>query len=754
MKGKKYFIVISLILLVVLAAVALVACDKDKDKDKETKYTLSLVCKRSREGSVVGGGSYSEGNYVSITAIANKGYKFFGWYDGDDLVSNKENYTFTMGTKDLIYTAKFAENPDMSIFEFTSDTQRCTITGLKDKSVTEIVVPSCVTDIDDEAFKFLNNITSITFPSSLQTIGDGAFQGCTNLLRIVIPNGVVSIGRNAFKSCSKLKNITIPDSVRSIGEEALGSCYNLTSLTIPFVGETKDSEDANLAFIFSRIPESLTNLVITNSEIIPEGAFRNCFDIKSITLSDKTKYISNAAFDSCLSLSEIHIPDSVVYIGTNAFIYCRSLTSITIPRSVKYIDKSAFYECYALAEVYNLSSLDIEEGMHEFGQVAYYALDVYNSLDIVSKLSVKDGFVIHNDGDIVTLVKYIGKEQDVIVPESVTAIKEGAFVNNKYITNVTLPKGVLTIGNEAFALCENLINIEIPDSVQSIGKRALTKCKNLKNLNIPKSTVSIADDAFVGCSGLETITVAEDNPNYRSNGNCLIDTQNKSLILGSNKSVIPNDGSITAIANNAFLNLEGLTNIVIPEGVTSIGDLSFADCKGLMNLVIPKSVVSIGKDAFAGCNNLENIIVANDNARYSGAGNCLIDLTTKTLLRGCKNSVIPDNGSVAVIGDRAFADCNGLTNIVIPKGVTAIESGAFNGCSFLTSIIIPDSVKFIEHNAFYNCDSLRSFAFENTEGWYITENKDATDGVAIDVTDPEVNANKFREYKSQYWKRK
>lgn len=818
MKGKKFLIVMSLILLVVLSAVALTACDDNK----EANYTVNLECKNSSEGSVSGGGSYESGTSVTIMAFVNKGYDFLGWYEGDNLISKKEYYNFTL-EKDVLYTAKFAVSPDMAIFDFTSDTERCTIKSIKDKSVSEIVVPNCVTDIGENAFSKLKQLTSVTLPDSLQIIGENAFISCANLKSISIPDSVTSIGdyafyksglesveisggirqmgeyafascnnltdltiaegvsvigKSAFNYCNKLTSVTVPDSVRSIGAETFGGCASLTSLSIPFVGETADVDNnANLLFIFGReIPASLTNLVITNSVTIPEYAFKASISIKSITLSDKTKYINKGAFNSCSSLSEVNIPDSVIYIGVDAFSYCSNLTSIIIPESVRYIDDDAFDSCFALAEVYNLSQLYFGAGYSGYGKVAYYALDVYNSLYIQSKLSIKDGFVIHDNGDTVTLVKYLGAEQEIVVPEGISVIKAGAFAHNKKITNVTLPNSVKVIGELAFSECETLVNISIPNGVQSIEKMAFAGCKNLKNVNIPKSTVSIAEHAFLECSGLETVNVAEGNPNYRSSGNCLIDTETKSLILGSNKSVIPNDGSVTKIANFAFYKLDGLTNIVIPstvtsiekfafygaglkivnisEGVTYIGELSFAYCKGLTRLTIPKSVILIEKGAFIGCSNLESIIVSNGNTNYSGAGNCLVDLAAKTLILGCKNSVIPDDGSVTVIGTKAFADCKGLTNIIIPQGVTAIESGAFTGCSFLKSITIPDSVKFIVSYAFYNCGSLTSFAFENTEGWYIADNKDANDGVAINVTDSEVNAKQFKEITTKYWKRK
>ena len=60
------------------------------------------------------------------------------------------------------------------------------------------------------------------------------------------------------------------------------------------------------------------------------------------------------------------------------------------------------------------------------------------------------------------------------------------------------------------------------------------------------------------------------------------------------------------------------------------------------------------------------------------------------------------------IGDDAFRDCTNLTSIIIPEGVTSIESHAFDGCSSLTSITIPEGVTSIGNGAFYSCGSLTS----------------------------------------------
>ena len=96
---------------------------------------------------------------------------------------------------------------------------------------------------------------------------------------------------------------------------------------------------------------------------------------------------------------------------------------------------------------------------------------------------------------------------------------------------------------------------------------------------------------------------------------------------------------------------------------------------------IKKGVKIIGKRAFAFCNFLTNII-------------------------------IPE--SVTNIGEHAFSCCYSLTSINIPESVTNIEKAAFSCCDSLTSINIPDSVTSIGKRAFWGCDSLASITIPNS----------------------------------------
>ena len=317
---------------------------------------------------------------------------------------------------------------------------------------------------------------------------------------------------------------------------------------------------------------------------------------------------------------------------------------------------------------------------------------------------------------------------------------------------------VTSIEFNAFMDCTAITGVKIPDSVTSISNYAFQGCTGLKSISMPKSVWVIGSNAFYGCSGLETITVDENNTTFHSSGNCLINTNDKTLVLGCKNSVIPDDGSVTkivcafagneaitsitipdavkSIGESAFYNCTGLTSITIPDGMQRIGDYAFSFCRSLTELDIPASVSSIGFCAFDACSGLESINVDEGNHVYHSNNNCLIETESKTLVLGCKNSVIPSDGSVTEIGVDAFAYCSGLQSIVIPAcvtkigldafyrctglqnvtiqdGVQSMEAFAFGGCSSLTDVSIPDSVTEIGECAFDDCESLKFNEYGN-----------------------------------------
>lgn len=74
-------------------------------------------------------------------------------------------------------------------FVLNEDGQSYTVTGLSDKTVTKLTIPSTyqgfpVTSIGEYAFIGRTGLTSITIPNSVTSIGWYAFENCTSLTSI------------------------------------------------------------------------------------------------------------------------------------------------------------------------------------------------------------------------------------------------------------------------------------------------------------------------------------------------------------------------------------------------------------------------------------------------------------------------------------------------------------------------------------------------------------------------------------------
>ena len=405
--------------------------------------------------------------------------------------------------------------------------------------------------------------------------------------------------------------------------------------------------------------------------------------------------IGDYAFEGCTGLTSITIPSSVTSIGFRAFFYCSGLTSITIPSSVTEIGEFAFEGCSGLTSI----TADSKNPVYKSSGNCLIEKST-KALVLGCKNSV-----IPTDGSVTTICSRAFLDctglKSIYIPASVTEIWGTAFNGCSGLTSITVNGNNRVYKSSGNCLIErdtktlllgcNTSVIPTDGSVTSIDMFAFYECKGLSSINIPASVTLIADWAFLRCSGLTSITVDSKNPVYKSSGNCLIDRTTETLVVGCKTSVIPTDGSVSVIGKVAFNGCSGLTSIHLPSSVTVIGDF-----------------------AFYGCSGLTSITVNRNNPVYKSSGNCLIERDTKTLLLGCKTSVIPTDGSVSSIGYSAFEDCAGLTSINIPSSITSIGDSAFCDCSGLTSINIPENVTSIGEDAFYSCDNLTIYGVKGS----------------------------------------
>lgn len=494
-----------------------------------------------------------------------------------------------------------------------------------------------------------------------------------------------------------------------------------------------------------------------------------------------------------LSFSDIEVPSSidgyaVRTIADSAFANDTNLKSIVIPQSVTTLGQG----------VYNSTPNNIVATYEIGGQI----FDGCSNLESLTLPFV--GY--RSNSEVLCVLGYLFGYNEYQNSKKITQQTNAAQYGDgnliSYIPNslksVTVTGG--KIQSYAFQGCSSLTEVKIGDGVTLIGSSAFYGCSGLTSIYIPKNVTSISSSAFNNCSGLTSIKVSSENTSYHSTNNCLINTVNKTLVLGCKNSEIPYDGTVTSIGDYAFYCCNDLTSITIPNSVNSLGSCAFKDCKNLTNIILPNSVTtidisafencnsllsitigkglsSIGYYAFRNCSSLTNITVVESNSVYHSSSNCLIETESKTLILGCKNSVVPDDKSVTIIGMDAFYGCSNLTSIIIPNGITNIGAYAFYNCTELTNISLPVSLTTIAIEAFYGCTNLTSFTipinvksistrafkncinlecviFENPNGWTATYSdyvNRISDGI---LSDTAVAARYLTDYDVEYsWKR-
>ena len=179
-----------------------------------------------------------------------------------------------------------------------------------------------------------NAPTDVIIPSTIEgkpvtSIGEYAFSG-RNLISVVIPNSVTSIGNNAFQN-NQLTSIIIPNSVTSIGNDVFYS-NQLTSVIIP-------NTVTYLGWWVFAYNQLISATISNNIAYIDEGVFHDN-QLTSVIIPNNITGIGFSAFQHN-QLTSVIIPNNITNIGFSAFQH-NQLTSVVIPSSVTEIHDSAF----------------------------------------------------------------------------------------------------------------------------------------------------------------------------------------------------------------------------------------------------------------------------------------------------------------------------------------------------------------------------------------------------------------------------
>jgi len=410
----------------------------------------------------------------------------------------------------------------------------------------------------------------------------------------VSPDGdkVIGIREYAFEG-AKASTIFIEEGVEYIYNSAFHNCYGLATVCLP----TKIDMDY--------------------------GAFYDVHNLHSVyyTGSDEAwqalchGFATDAPFTVYTDAVYLRTDHSIIETTSHTLIFGDQHCIIPTDGSVTKIGDYAFYVCEGL------TSIVIPEGVTSIGYQAFTACPDLKTIVLPDSLTSIGAFAFCDCGSLL----------NVEFPDSITSIGEAAFAHCDRLTSIELPSSLTVITENLFRDCDALTSIVIPDQVTVIDRDAFRDCDRLESVFVGKGLQFMEWSAFSDCKNLKNIVVDPENTVYHSNGNCMIHTEGKLLVLGCVDSIIPSDGSVFYISDCAFRGRTALTSIEIPEGLTTIYDYAFYSCRELTSVVIPKSVTSIGINAFAECYALtdvyyagtkeewENIVVDSGNSYLTNA---------------------------------------------------------------------------------------------------------------------------------------
>ena len=481
--------------------------------------------------------------------------------------------------------------------------------GYDGKCPDEITIPDGIEIIEKDAFAGKENLKKVKFNSSIKTIKSGAFAK-TGIQTVSLPASVSSLSKDSF-------------SYMTMGRQKYGQPYKTpTTLKVDKKNACYYTDEKCL-------------YEIQGDELILVLCFKG--SCSSLDVATGTVRIKKGAFEYCKYLTSISLPDTLVTLDDGVFKNLE-LTSLKLPAKTTDIGKSEF-SC-------------LIDNLYE--SYSYYDSGKSRSTKIIvdkdnPAYASSDNCFIKRNGKEATLLHVFDKyQEEFIVPDFVTHISQGAFLEYTKLKKLKFSKNLKCISAEAFKRCISLEEITIPACLETIESEAFANCTKLRDVVFKGGNVNISDTAFDGCKKGQLLFNCPQNSKVEEYAKL-----KKINLAGAKKSDNPSNAFTYTISKNKTVKISAYVSrdnkVVIPgtiEGcpVVAFNKDIFKNNKKIISVVWPAEIPVLPKEIFFGCSSLKEV-------------------------------VLPDG--LTEISEKSFRNCEALTKISIPATVSVIHEKAF-----------------------------------------------------------------------------
>lgn len=428
------------------------------------------------------------------------------------------------------------------------------------------------------------------------------------------------------------------------------------------------------------------------------GAFRDCFNLTTVSFPSGLKYIEDNAFAACTSLTEVELPAGLEYLGGNAFGTCTELSSINIPKDCR-TNTNAGENQYPGPFSYtpSLTNVELEEGrtfidngffddsgiteitipdsVTDIGRYAFRHTENLTTVNISENSQLqKIGWSAFSESAITSFY----------MPDTVDFVDVAAFAGCEQLESVRLSPNMTCNENQpargydtgVFEGCYALDNFIFPEGLTKIGRCWFFVCP-IESITIPATVTEIEDHAFRYCTDLKEVKFEE---------GCQLET----------------------IGEAAFRMTESLTSFDYPETLKTIGGYAF-QMSGLTSADIPDTIETVYYGAYAECPALTSATIpAEMTYDWGDSGDCGAFDGSNEL------KTVVFRPGVTKIDAGLFGWNEGIESIEIPEGVTEIGGRAFRRAYNLRTVTLPESLEKIDFEAFSECESLEELHFKGS----------------------------------------